>query len=219
MLWSVLPLSPSVFSCTDQSCHWPCLRSDVVISPTTVPVCVQLYWSVLPLALSAFRCCDQSYHCPRLCSAVLISPTAVCVCEQTEQGERGPEHSHGADPEHPEGGGGKQAEWGGAVAGVQHPGHGRVLHGHHLPAGGETAGESRPRPPSLHRPLRWAGHVPHVGHLCVCVCVCVCVSVRDFFRIPPPPKEKLTLRWTEEWSRKERKKRGERGGEREGGDF
>ena len=33
-----------------------------------------------------------------------------------------------------------------------------------------------------------------VTSVCVCGCVCVCARVRDFFRIPPPPKEKLTLR-------------------------
>ena len=136
----ISPATVFVFGCSDHFYCYPCLISDVQI--------------VLPLALSAFRRCDQSYHCPRLCLAVLINPTAVCVCEQTEQGERGPEHSHGADSEHPEGGGGEQAERGGAVAGVQHPGHGRVLHGHHVPAGRETAGESRLRPPRLHRPLR-----------------------------------------------------------------
>ena len=77
-------------------------------------------------------------------ASVLISSVTVhlFLSEHTEQGEWGSEHGVRSHPEHPEGGGGEQAERGGAVAGVQHPGHGRVLHGHHLSAGGEATGKS-----------------------------------------------------------------------------
>ena len=68
LFWSVIPLSWSALRCSNQSYHCPGLRSGVLISPTTVLVCV--------------KCLDQSYHCPSLRSDVQFGPATVLVCVQ-----------------------------------------------------------------------------------------------------------------------------------------